>query len=76
VKRKSDEGRLLAREAEAQKEVAEAKRLADEAREKLQAELQKQAAPKIESDMPPAGATSEERNSRIPGPAAARGYRP
>jgi membrane protein involved in colicin uptake len=76
VKRKSDEDRLLAREAEAQKEVAEAKRLADEARAKLQAELQKQAAPKIESDMPPAGATSEERNSRIPGPAAARGYRP
>lgn len=66
VKRKSDEDRLLAREAEAQKEVAGAKRLADEARAKLQAELQKQATPKIESNMPPRGSISEERNPSMP----------
>lgn len=53
VKRKEDEDRLLAREAEAQKKVEESKRLADEARAKLQAELQKQATPKLESDVSP-----------------------
>ncbi len=63
---------MLAREAEARKEVEEAKRLAEEARAKLQAELQKQAAAKNEPNAPPSAPaeTTSSTPNQPPEPAA------